>query len=786
MKHILKKKHTKFLSFIIIMTIAIVGVLLLLELLNLFNITTAFIKLPKYKILVIILILNISIFLFYRLFIYNINLEYNLVHKKLKNISNDLQSLSIAISELSRGNLIIQAINTEEIIKGKNEHKENELINLYDQISSYIKESILDFNTITSVPCKRLIYIGADSFREGEKCGEIMGKLLNGNGRVAVLINKMTVVGQVLRYKGFKSILNKEYPNIEILGIWEEFEDVKETYRLSKELIKKYPGLSGIYITEGTTPVGAADAIKDQGKIEKIKIIAHDLTNPTMKNLESGLIKATLSQNPYTQGYEPIIYLYNYLINRKKPPTSRKLTLLEIVNNENYKKFWNNEQGALISEKTIQTLSVPEVNTLSKQLKIAVILTDDKLFWEPVAKGIKDATIKLKDHNVMVKCIIPEAIQSGGRNAELYIPVIDNLLNEGIDALSLPIFDRNLIPYLNDKIDNGLVVATFNSEPFNFRGIMDNVAKHAESLYKVSEDLATGSNESNYATTQINNTMKNILTGSKYQLEKLSESEKGIISLMENIDKIVLKTNESSQAAENTIKAAQIGHETVQKSRESIQELLKSSKTATDIINTLNGDTIKIQEIINIIEDISSQTSILAINASIQAAHAGEEGKGFSVVASEVKELAKKSTLATKNIQELIKTILLGIEKATKSISYSMAEVNKSVKISEKVEIALNDILRASGDNENKIRVIDLAVKEIKEIIDVFKKSMDSFVKLNRENSAAVEEITKSTNDMSQQIQDISNMANLLSDMSRVQDDLVAQFILEETKNKKI
>jgi methyl-accepting chemotaxis protein len=594
----------------------------------------------------------------------------------------------------------------------------------------------------------------------------------------------MNIVSHLLRYKGFKSILNKLFPNIEILGVWEEFEDIKETYRVSTELIKKYPNLSAIYVTEGTTPEGTAKAINDSNKINKIIIVTHDLTNPTMKYLELGIIKATLSQNPYAQGYDPIIYLYNYLINRKKPSVNRKLTHLEMVNQNNYKEFWNPAQGALISKKTAESLNNPVENTTSKSFKIAVILPDDKLFWEPVAKGAQDATKKLSNYNVTVKCIIPATVRAGGRAADLFISEIDKLLKEGIDALSLPIFDRNLIPYLNQKIDNGLAVTTLNCEPFNFRGIIDNVANHAQSLYKVSENLASGSNETNSATTQINNTMKDILTGTKYQIDKLSESEKGMNILLENIDKIVLQSNESSIAADNTINAAQIGHDTVQKSKESIQELLRSSKLATELINTLNDDAMKIQNIISIIEDISSQTSILAINAAIQAAHAGKEGRGFSVVSTEVSNLAKKSTTATKNIQNLIQTILSGITKATQSITDSMNEVNKSVEISDKVETALNDILSASSKNEDKIQIINTAIKEMKEIIDQFKNSMVSFGKLNRENSTAVETITNSTGEMSQQVQDLNNMANLLYDMAKDQEDLISQFILDVSINK--
>ncbi len=741
-------------------------------------------KVLKISAYFILFFLNFLGSIYYAFFIIKPFLELNVVKEKMKILSKDFFSLTMVISELSRGNMIIQASFTSELIKIKKYFKSSELTKQYNQLFNFLKDTILDFNSITAVPCNRLIYVGADSFREGEKCGEAMGLLLKGKGEVAVLLKKNTVISHLLRFKGFQSVINKKHLNIHILGVWEEFENVEETYRITKELAKKYPNLSGIYVCEGTTPVGAARAINELNISDKIKIVTHDLANPTMENLIKGNINATLSQNPYVQGYNPVIILYNYLVTKKEPPVNRLLTLLEIVNKENYKELWSAEHGALVSKKTEQSLIIPVENTTSKKFKIAVIIPDDKLFWIPIVNGVKDASIKLKEYSTEVKYIIPKELQSGDWSTETFIPIIESIIKSGIDALSLPIFDKNLIPFLNTKIADGLIVATYNSEPASFRGMLDNVAKHADNLLKVSETLAAGSNESNNATNQINKSMKNILAGTKTQLEKLSETEKSMNYFMDNINKISLESSETSKAANNAIKKAQIGYETVQKNREVTQKLIKSSKIATNIINVLNDDTKKIKKIINIIEEITSQTGVLAINAAIQAAHAGNEGKGFSVVATEIRDLANKSTLATKDIHKLIETILSGVENAINSMTESILEVDKNAKMSYEIEEALVDILQAASDNESKTQVIDQAVKEIKKVVDDFKESMNSLVILNRNNTHAIEEITQSTEDMNLQVQELSKMANLLSDMSKSQEDLISQFIIEETNKE--
>ena len=633
-----KKKKNDFFLLLICINILFIAITFFLEIINL-KADQGLTRILIFSGLIISIAIAILIIFYYQYSILKPIRELETAQSLL--ISSDLTSLSIAISELAGGNLSTQAVVQSRLLPEKKWGLSVKLNEYYNKMLSQIQESIEDFNAVTALACKRLYYVGADSFREGKKCGEIMGEILNGKGKVAILLRSFLISGNNLRRKGFQSKIAEKYPEIQIVDTLEEYEDVEKTYQQTLEILKKWPDLSGIYLCEGNTPVGAARAVEEAGKAGNIKIVAHDLADRTMQAMSKGLISATVSQDPYAQGFDPVIYLYNYLINHITPVISRKLTSMGVITKENYLQYWNPDRGEILSEKNKKMLAVPVENTSAKTLKIAVLLPDDVDFWKPVAEGARAAADLLKKYNAEVNCMILESYKMKDWSANSVIPVIESLIKEGYMAFSMAIFDRNLVPYVNEIIEKGIVVATFNAEPASFRGMVGAVAEHARNLFKFSEELASGSNEASQATAQINRTMKSILTATKNQLDKLSETEKMLNSLTVNIEQVILETAKSAGAAEETIRTAKTGGETVSKSYEAMQILKKTSQTTTDIIKTLNDDTIKIKEIIVLIEEVTTQTNVLAINAAIQAARAGSEGKGFSVVASEIRNFGR-------------------------------------------------------------------------------------------------------------------------------------------------
>ncbi len=732
-----------------------------------------------YPLLLSLILTGIILFYYY----YYIRKPINVFENAQEKLAvHDLKNLSIAIAELAGGNLTSQVNISADLVNKQGKFETNGLIELYEKSYNFIKESVEYFNAVTSEACKRLYYIGADSFREGKKCGEIMGDLLNGKGYVVIMLAGFKLMGNNLRNKGFQSSIAKLFPDIHIMEIIETHNNPDITYQKTIDMIKKYPKLNGIYICEGYTPHGAAKALNKTGKVGNIKIVTHDVTDGTMQAIIKGEITATLSQNPFAQGYDPVIHLYNFLVTNVKPVISRLLTDMTVITKDNYKEYWSPEKGVILSKKELNNLEVPVENPTSKLYKIAVILPDDTLFFKPVAEGAFDAVNKLKAFNVEVKCINLDVFRKVDWSAKVFIPVIESLLKEGYQAITLPIFDKDLVPFLNEKISHGLVVVIYNSEPVSFRGMVETVSVHSTNLFQISVDLAAGSSEANQVTEQISMTMRSIKDATQKQLEQFAETESSMNNLQDNITDVLKETDESASVSKETLRAAETGFEAVRKNHEAILALKKSSELTTQIINTLNQDANKIQEIVGIIEDIASQTNVLAINAAIQSTHAGDKGMGFSVVAIEIKKLAEQSVKATTDIKSLINTIQAGVGQATKVIVDSITEVEKSAEIADKAEAALNDILKITIENESKINNIMQTADSMKQLSENVSNAMSEQAKLNKNNSNSINEITKSVNEMNLEVVNITKTAQLLREMSQSHGDLISQFVLEEKK----
>jgi ABC-type sugar transport system substrate-binding protein len=404
-------------------------------------------------------------------------------------IDEEARPLIFSITELANGNL--SARNFHRSIKGicPGAFETAQLPALYDSLSDLLAEGALDYNAITSASCNRLCYVGADSFREGKKCAEVMDRILGGRGEIVVMLGRLSVTSHSLRFKGFQIGLAEMKDGCSIREVVEEGEDQEVVARKTAEIIKKYPGLRGIYICEGTSPPTVAQVLNEHGLRGRITIVCHDLAEETMKAIIAGDIAATLFQNPFTQGYDPIIHLYNYLATHIRPTITRKLTSIRVVDSENYRLFWDPKRGAIVTQEELASLALPVERKGAETIRIAVILPDDSTFWKPVAEGARAAANSLACLRTEVECIIPHAFRQRDWSVAAFKPVINSLINQGFQAISLPVFDRELVDFLNEKIDLGLVVAIYNSEPTNFRGMVQAVSRRSHQLYDSEGDL---------------------------------------------------------------------------------------------------------------------------------------------------------------------------------------------------------------------------------------------------------------------------------------------------------
>lgn len=192
---------------------------------------------------------------------------------------------------------------------------------------------VMTFNSEPNKPSKRTAFFGQDLYNAGKLAGDTLAKEIGENGEVAIITGLYSAPAHEQRRKGALESLQK-YPNVKIVGQVENQDKAEVAYSQTKDFLTAHPNLKGIYVTAGG-PFGAAKAIDEMGLKGKVKIVCFDFVDETIQYVRKGLISSTIGQDPFGQGYDPIVYAYNMLVTGQKPPQEKMWTKLDVVTPEN-------------------------------------------------------------------------------------------------------------------------------------------------------------------------------------------------------------------------------------------------------------------------------------------------------------------------------------------------------------------------------------------------------------------------------------------------------------------
>ncbi|MBK8784889.1 MAG: hypothetical protein IPO22_24580 [Anaerolineales bacterium] len=242
-------------------------------------------------------------------------------------------------------------------------------------------------------------------------------------------------------------------------------------------------------------------------------------------------------------------------------------------------------------------------------------------------------------------------------------------------------------------------------------------------------------------------------------------------------------TRDSAEAASYSRDGAKTVEETIT-GMEAIRSKVGLSATKVEEMGVRSEE---IGAIVETIEDIASQTNLLALNAAIEAARAGEQGKGFAVVADEVRKLAERSSLATKEIGTLIKGIQKTVSEAVEAMKASATEVeagvvraNSAGTVLGNILVAAESVYKQAEDAGSAASKVSAAATELVEAVDAVSavieentaateemaansseltQSIENIASVSEENSASVEEVSASTEEVSAQVEEVSASA---------------------------
>ncbi len=198
---------------------------------------------------------------------------------------------------------------------------------------------VATFNSETDAENARLFFVGADLYLQGRGGCPCHGR---GHRRMPARSASSPVSSPwkpMNCVAGFRRHLAAEYPDIEIVGEVENTDQGDIAYTQAQDFMTANPDLSGIYVTAGG-PFGAAAAVEDAGKTGEVAVISFDFVDETMEYVEKGVIYATIGQNPFAQGHDPAVRLFNYIVGGVVPECARMVTDASVVTQENISEFW--------------------------------------------------------------------------------------------------------------------------------------------------------------------------------------------------------------------------------------------------------------------------------------------------------------------------------------------------------------------------------------------------------------------------------------------------------------
>jgi methyl-accepting chemotaxis protein len=305
-----------------------------------------------------------------------------------------------------------------------------------------------------------------------------------------------------------------------------------------------------------------------------------------------------------------------------------------------------------------------------------------------------------------------------------------------------------------------------------------NVKASSDVIYKTSDTINKMANETNVAVGEVALTIDQVAQGASETAQDIQTGVDAVNTLAAQIENIDALTSEMISISKNSNILGEEGLKVMSKLTEATEKNNKASVEVGQVVSDMNTTTNEIGMITDAINNIASQTNLLALNAAIEAARAGEAGRGFSVVADEIRKLAEQSTGATKQIQTLIETIKNKSSMAVQSMEEAKSTVLEQNQAVSNTKDIFNRILVSIEDLMKEMKLIQTSIVETNKGKEEIVTRMQNISAVSEESSASAEEVSATTEEISAVMNEFANSSEELQDLSTKLEEQINKFKL--------
>lgn len=284
-----------------------------------------------------------------------------------------------------------------------------------------------------------------------------------------------------------------------------------------------------------------------------------------------------------------------------------------------------------------------------------------------------------------------------------------------------------------------------------FNDFLVNLGSIVSEVRGSSDRVASASNE-------IASSAEQMSSGLRLQEEKTQQVAAAVEEMSHSVSEVAGKSADASAAAEESQQLAEEGGQIVTGTVETMQGIAVEVNASAQTVNSLGQQSETIGEIIGVINDIADQTNLLALNAAIEAARAGEHGRGFAVVADEVRKLAERTQQATEEVSQSIRGIQGETKSAVKRIEAGTERVDQGVELASSAGRALTTIVESSQSLQSMVRGIAAAAEEQSAASGEIARAVEGINAVTRESSEGAGQAVQAAGDLAVQAEQLQSL----------------------------